>query len=57
MVEYWNNGFERMKSFFEKAGKTEIKISINTFFKPNIPLFQHSIIPLDVSKVNATPLG
>jgi len=55
IVEWWNigrleHGFNRIKSFFDTANKTDKKIRINSFLKPIIPLFQHSIIPLDVSK-------
>jgi hypothetical protein len=45
ILDGWNNGFKRMKSFFDAASKTEMKIRINSDFKP-----QYSIIPLDVSR-------
>ena len=51
ILEGWNNGFRRMKSFFDTAHKSEINPPVaDRFLTPNIPLFHHSIIPLDVSK-------
>jgi hypothetical protein len=54
ILESWNNGFKRMKSFFDAAGKTEVKIRINSVFKT-----QYSIIPpfhqsIGHHKVNST---
>jgi hypothetical protein len=50
-MEDWNNGSKRMESFFNAAGKTEIgPPAADRFLNPNIPLFQHPIIPLDVSR-------
>jgi len=55
ILEDWNNGFKRMKSFSDTPGKTEIKISINSVARPQysiIPAFHPSIGRL---KVNSTP--
>jgi hypothetical protein len=55
-VEYWKIGIMGSKGlnlFFDKAGKTEIKIRINSIFKPQYSIilpFQYSNIPLDVSR-------
>jgi hypothetical protein len=34
ILEGWNNGFRRMKYFFDTARKSEIKIKINSVIKP-----------------------
>jgi len=60
IMEYWKIGIMGLKGlnlFFDTAGKTEIKIRINTVFKPKysiIPPFHHSIGRL---KVNSTAPG
>jgi hypothetical protein len=57
ILESWNNGFKRIKSFFDTAGKTRIKIRINSVFKTQhsiIPTFHHSIGSF---KVNSSPWG
>jgi hypothetical protein len=57
ILEGWQNGFKRLKAFFDTAGKTEIKIRINSVFKTQysiIPPFHHYIGCL---KENFTPLG
>jgi len=59
-MEYWKIGIMGSKGldiFFDTAGKTEIKIRINTVFKPQysiIPPFHHSIERL---MVNSTAPG
>jgi len=59
-MEYWKIGIMGSKGlnlFFDTAGKTEIKIRINSAFKPQysiIPPFHYSIGGL---KVNYTPLS
>jgi hypothetical protein len=57
ILEDWNNGYKRNKSSFYTAGKTGIKIRINSVFKT-----QYSIIPpfhLSIGhlKGNSTPLS
>jgi hypothetical protein len=54
ILEWWNNGFKRMRSFFDKLGQSEIKIKIISAFHTqysNIPPFHWTY------KINSAPLG
>jgi hypothetical protein len=46
IVECWNIGFSGMRSVFIKDGTGQnLKSDHHPFLIPNIPFFQHSIIP------------
>jgi len=44
-MEFWNSGFNGTKSFFMGIIDQKIKSDHHPFLIPNIPFFQHSIIP------------
>jgi hypothetical protein len=57
ILDCWKTGYGRMRSIYMDATDQKIKSDHHLPLSPNIPFFQHSIIPLSGWRFEHTSAG